>query len=68
MLIRYYRWFGGKYRVINEITSLIPPHITAWYEACCGSAAVTLNKRKHPVEVLNDLDRGRLDREYRLDR
>lgn len=57
MLIRYYRWFGGKYRVINEITSLIPPHITAWYEACCGSAAVTLNKRKHPVEVLNDLDR-----------
>lgn len=57
MLIRYYRWFGGKFRVVNEITSLIPANITAWYEACCGSAAVTLNKRKHPIEVVNDLDR-----------
>ena len=56
MMIRFYRWFGGKYRVINEITSLIPSHITSWYEACCGSSAVTLNKARHHVEVLNDLD------------
>lgn len=57
MNIRFFRWFGGKFRVINEITSLIPPNITAWYEACCGSAAVTLNKARHPVEVVNDLDK-----------
>lgn len=56
MLIRYYNWMGGKFRVINEILSLIPPYITAWYEACCGSAAVTLNKGRHKIEVVNDLD------------
>lgn len=56
MMIRYFCWYGGKFRVVNEILSLVPDYITSWYEACCGSAAVTLNKGRHPVEVLNDLD------------
>lgn len=57
MMILFYSWFGGKLRLVNEITALIPSYITAWYEACCGSAAVTLNKERHPIEVVNDLDR-----------
>lgn len=57
MLIRFYNWYGGKIRVVTEITSLIPQHITSWYEACAGSGAVTLNKARHSIEVLNDLDR-----------
>lgn len=57
MQIRFYRWYGGKYRVTDEINALIPAYITEWYEACCGSAAVTLNKARHPVEVVNDLDK-----------
>lgn len=56
MQIKYYNWYGGKFRVILYITPLIPLDITAFYEPFMGSGAVTLNKWRSNLEVLNDLD------------
>jgi DNA adenine methylase len=55
-MIRAFKWYGGKLRVVNEILALVPPHTSMWYEVCCGSCAVTLNKATLPIEVVNDLD------------
>ena len=57
MLRKYFNWFGGKYRCVFELLTLIPYSCTAWYELCCGSGAVTLNKARSNLEVINDLDR-----------
>lgn len=55
MDIRAYRWYGGKFRMVNIINFLIPEH-TAYYEPFMGSAAVLLNHKRSPLEVINDLD------------
>lgn len=57
MRIRYFTWYGGKLRVILIINNLIPNGIDEWYEPFMGSAAITLNKHRHKVEVINDLDK-----------
>lgn len=54
--IKYFSWFGGKFRCIPYINAILPNDCTAWYELCCGSGAVTLNKHRHGLEVVNDLD------------
>lgn len=55
MIIKSYRWYGGKIRVVNIINFLIPEH-TAYYEPFMGSAAVLLNHPRSQLEVINDLD------------
>ena len=55
MLIRPYRWYGGKIRMAHTISFLIPKH-TAYYEPFMGSAAVLLNHPISKLEVINDLD------------
>ena len=56
MIIRFFGWYGGKLRVVLELLACIPDHITAFYEACAGSAVVTLNKVRHGIEMVSDLD------------
>lgn len=56
MCIKMFNWYGGKQRVVSEIMACVPAHITNWYDACMGSAVVTLNSPRHPVEVVSDLD------------
>lgn len=55
MIIKAYRWYGGKIRMVNIINFLIPQH-TAYYEPFMGSAAVLLNHPRSRLEVINDLD------------
>ena len=56
MIIRFFGWYGGKLRVVLELLACIPDHITAFYEACAGSAVVTLNKVRPGIEMVSDLD------------
>jgi len=56
MLIKFFNWYGGKYRIVHIILALLPDGITAFYEPFMGSAAVTLNKWRSSIEVINDLD------------
>ncbi len=55
-MIKFYNWYGGKFRVVHIILALLPYNITAFYEPFMGSAAVTLNKWRNDLEVINDLD------------
>lgn len=55
MIIKAYRWYGGKIRMVNIINFLIPEH-TAYYEPFMGSAAVLLNHPHSQLEIINDLD------------
>ena len=48
-------YFGAKQRLARRIIDMLPPH-NAWAEVFCGSAVVTLNKSRAPIEVINDLD------------
>jgi DNA adenine methylase len=48
-------YFGSKNKIAVQLSQNLPPH-TCWVEAFCGSAAVTLSKRKSPIEVINDID------------
>ncbi len=50
------RWAGSKRRMLPEILERIPAEATCYCEVFAGSAAVLLNKERHPVEVLNDLN------------
>lgn len=54
-MIRAYRWYGGKYRIVHILGMLIPEH-EAYYEPFMGSAALLLNHPRSGLEVLNDLD------------
>lgn len=56
MINRFYGWYGGKYRVVMALLACIPDYVTAFYEACAGSAVVTLNMKRRQVEVVSDLD------------
>ena len=55
-MIKFYNWYGGKFRVVHIILALLPYNITAFYEPFMSSAAVTLNKWRTELEVINDLD------------
>jgi DNA adenine methylase len=48
-------YFGSKNKIALQLCGTLPQH-TCWVEAFCGSAALTLSKRKSPIEVINDLD------------
>jgi DNA adenine methylase len=48
-------YFGAKKRLALHIAKLLPPH-SAWVEAFCGSAAVTMAKTPAPIEIINDAD------------
>lgn len=55
MTLKFYKWYGGKLRVVNLILLLIPVH-ELWYEPFMGSAAITLNHPRSEREVINDMD------------
>ena len=55
-MIKFFNWYGGKSRCLTRFLSLIPYDCKEWYELCCGSGAVTLNKARWGIEVVNDLD------------
>ncbi|MBR5565338.1 MAG: DNA adenine methylase [Roseburia sp.] len=55
MLIKAFRWYGGKIRMVDKINFLIPEH-TQYYEPFMGSGAVLLNHPRSKLEVINDLD------------
>jgi DNA adenine methylase len=48
-------YFGSKNKIAQQLISKLPPHM-CWVEAFCGSAALTLAKKKAPIEVINDID------------
>jgi DNA adenine methylase len=48
-------YFGSKNNIAHQLCSNLPPHM-CWVEAFCGSAALTLSKRKAPIEIINDID------------
>jgi DNA adenine methylase len=48
-------YFGSKNKIAHNLCNLLPPH-NCWVEAFCGSAALTLTKRRAPIEVINDVD------------
>lgn len=48
-------YFGSKNKIALKLCNILPPH-NCWVEAFCGSAALTLAKRKAPIEVINDID------------
>jgi len=56
MSIRFFPWYGGKFRVVDPILACVPHQVTVWHEACMGSAAVTLNAPRRAEEILSDLD------------
>lgn len=57
-MIKFFNWYGGKIRIVHKILPLVPYHVTEFYEPFMGSGAVTLNKRRESLEVLNDLDKN----------
>ena len=48
-------YFGSKNKIALQLCTQLPPH-NCWVEAFSGSAALTLAKRKSPIEVINDID------------
>lgn len=55
MLIKSYRWYGGKIRMAHKLSFLLPEH-EAYYEPFMGSAALLLNHPRSRLEVACDLD------------
>lgn len=54
-IIKFFAWYGGKIRMIQELKFLISKHVE-FYEPFMGSAAFTLNHARSKKEVINDLD------------
>lgn len=54
--IKLCKWYGGKYRMLRELLALVPDDYETWYDLFMGSVAVTLNKSRHGIEFVNDLD------------
>lgn len=48
-------YFGSKLRLAKKMLECLPPH-NCWVELCCGSAALTMAKKRSYIEVINDLD------------
>lgn len=53
---RFFCWYGGKYRMVNILQNLIPPH-RIYLEPFLGSGALLINHPKSQIEIANDLDR-----------
>lgn len=53
---RFFRWYGGKMRMLEKLQALIPKH-GIYIEPFIGSGALALNHDRSPVEIINDLDR-----------
>jgi DNA adenine methylase len=49
-------YYGSKETMARHILALVPAGPSTWVELFCGSAVVTLNKPRHPKEVINDLN------------
>lgn len=56
MKIEFFSYYGGKYRLISQLISLIPPYVKHWCELFGGSGVVTINKSKVQSEWYNDFD------------
>ena len=54
-LLAPFGYYGAKQRLASRLVAELPPH-TAWVEAFCGSAALTLAKKPAPIEVINDIN------------
>ena len=52
---RFFRWYGGKIRMLEKLEALIPEH-KIYLEPFVGSGALALNHIRSPVEIINDLD------------
>lgn len=52
---RFFRWYGGKIRMLEKLEALIPEH-KVYLEPFVGSGALALNHIRSPVEIINDLD------------
>lgn len=52
---RFFRWYGGKIRMLEKLEALIPEH-QIYLEPFVGSGALALNHIRSPVEIINDLD------------
>jgi len=62
MISVYFRWIGGKSKLVKLILRLIPKHKT-YVEPFIGAGWVFWSKTPSEVEVINDLD-GRLIKFY----
>ncbi len=52
---KFFRWYGGKIRMLEKLEALIPEH-QIYMEPFIGSGALALNHIRSPVEIINDLD------------
>lgn len=50
-----FAYYGGKTRIADQITALLPPH-KHYVEPFAGSLAVLLAKTPSRMETVNDLD------------
>lgn len=57
LIIKAFRWYGGKIRLVHIIRHLIPPHLI-YIEPFMGSAALLLNHARSDKEILNDMDKN----------
>jgi len=48
-------YYGGKFHLIPILNDMIPPHKT-YIEVFGGAANFLLNKKRSPIEILNDLN------------
>lgn len=55
MYAKFFRWYGGKIRMLEKLEALIPEH-KIFLEPFVGSGALALNHIRSPVEIINDLD------------
>lgn len=55
MYAKFFRWYGGKIRMLEKLEALIPEH-EIYLEPFVGSGALALNHIRSPVEIINDLD------------
>ena len=51
-------YLGGKHRMLDRLSLLVPSDCTMYAEPFCGSAALALNCRKFDTKVLNDFNPG----------
>jgi DNA adenine methylase len=57
-MMAVHRQFGSKARVADVLLALVPDDVRVWVEGFAGTASLTLAKRPHRDEHLNDLNRG----------
>ena len=56
MSTRFFRYYGGKIRMLEKLNALMPKH-EIYLEPFLGSGALALNHERSQVEILSDLDR-----------